>query len=336
MTSLKADLKAAQAERKRLEEGDVERAKAKKKLIQLEEETEACRAEEHRLKAQLEAEGQKRTALAKTEQQRGRWVDPAKTEPMDAEQQNKAVQTIKHRRDRLTKLLATIKAPSATVKEEDALRQLDSELKKLEKAQVILLRELHQVNKTVDAERREVSLKKGNIEGNVEGEDAEQREAKEEEYVRKLEEMANKLKPQRDKAESAHKELKEAWDGWFETLQTAARKLQARSDAGESDAVRLPDGEQQTPAFKVLEVLREISQRHADLKKRASELSGQEAALNAKLESCKGKIVGQGAALQLEKRLEGMRKARVEAAIAAERRGPLPESWEGVTLPALS
>ena len=92
---------------------------------------------------------------------------------MDAEQQNKAVQTIKHRRDRLTKLLATIKAPSATVKEEDALRQLDSELKKLEKAQVILLRELHQVNKTVDAERREVSLKKGNIEGNVEGEDAE-------------------------------------------------------------------------------------------------------------------------------------------------------------------
>ena len=64
------------------------------------------------------------------------------------------------------------------------------------------------------------------------------------------------------------------------SLSAAARP---RADAGDEHAVRLPGGESTTPAFKVLELLRELGVRHAELRGRAVDHQVAEARPDARL-----------------------------------------------------
>ena len=72
---------------------------------------------------------------------------------MDAESHARAMDKLRRRRAGMQKLLATLRDPQATYREEDGLRQLEGELKALERSQQAHARELTLLSKSVDATR---------------------------------------------------------------------------------------------------------------------------------------------------------------------------------------
>ena len=322
LAALKSDLDKARKERARLEKADEERQQRRRAIEDAEAQVESAKAEAAALTKRIEAEQRRRAELAETEQKRGRWVDPAKSESVDAEAQSKAAAALRRRKAGMMKLLATLREPGAAVREEDALQQLERELRALEKAHHGAVRELASCSKQVDTQRAQVAALRGGsaLEGvggvGGAGGDAEEREQQGEEYVRKLEKMRQSVVDSRTRAEAAKAEVQGAWEGWFEVLAGCARTLQAQADAGVADAPPLPDGEQTTPAFKVLELVRELSARHAELRKRVSASDRQAAEVQQKLDACQKRVAAQHVAIRHTQSINGRLAAARQRAAA--------------------
>ena len=347
---LKQNLETTKKEMKRLERLHEERTQLRFRIDAIDKETEAANAEAAALKKKLAAEQKRQKEEAKnggggsgagpssSSSSSSRWVDPAKAEPMDPETQGRAIENLKRRRAGLQKLLATLKDPEATLREEDALRQLSSEEKKLERGQLAQVRELALRSKQVEAGRAQVG-EPGRGGGGGGGSSsmpemtAEEREEKEEEYVKRLSEMLTNTRASHDKVKAAADELKSDWDGWFAMLSAAAARLQAKQDAGDDIHFRMPEG-QTTPAFKVLELVRDLNARHADLRKRVSDVDASTEAMKAKLQAMTSKIQAQGLALRIDANRAREWKVSNKAGAGG---GPGPAAdGGGVLLPALT
>ena len=312
MKTLKQELELVKSERVRLEALNEERAELRAKLDQLESETQDSKNEAAAIARRIETEERRVAAAASAEQQaRGRWNEPARSDTMDAESHARAMDKLRRRRAGMQKLLATLRDPQATYREEDGLRQLEGELKALERSQQAHARELTLLSKSVDATRvqLEAERKGGSIFGGPGGHGggsalgveigAEEREAQEEEYVRRLTEMARTTAAAREKAVGTAQAAKDTWEAWFEVLSQCARLLDSRADAGSAGGVRVPEGSS-TPAFRVLELVRELTVRQADLKKRAADGNAKEAQLGSRLKQFQSKISAQSLALRLD------------------------------------
>ena len=340
LLALRSELDALSAERRNLEQQDEERRALRRQLSEVESEAEQARREEAALVKRIEIEGQRNAEHATTEQKRARWVDPAKTEPMDAEALTRAAATLKRRRQALTRLLASLNDPEAAVREEDALRQLEAERRELERSQQGNVRLLSQCGKQVDSSRVQVASRRGG--GAIEGgpadvEDPAKREEKEEEYMRRMLQMERSMAESRRRAEAANNVVKGAWEGWFQLLSNCARRLQARTDAGEKEVPRLPEGADTTPAFKVLELVRTLSARHTELKQRVAKTLAAEQMLERRISECRSKIAHQGVALRSDSKMLEIRKARASrGSVGAPVASSAPaSSTEAFSLPPL-
>ena len=342
IATLKANLVAMRKEQVRLEERQAERDAQKKQLAEIEAQAAAARTEEAALRKKFDsASGGKSSKLAAAEQQRGRWVDPAKSEPVDEETQHRATMQLKRRKQALTRLLAALRDAETTAREEDTLRQLNGELAKLQKSRHGLQRELSQCMKQVDASRAQVAALRGSV-GALDGGsadrpaavDPEQREEQEEEYLRRLNDVVGRMSAASATAVGANAIVKAEWESWFEALSSCARRLQARADAGADDAVALPEGGGEggggmsTPAFRVLELVRTLSTKHAELRKRVADSTAQEKELEAKLTVCRERAAAQHIAIkhatQQTARILGERAIRAKAAMPAAAEAEAP------------
>jgi hypothetical protein len=299
LRAVRADLEAAKAECARLGKLHKERLEARSKVEALDMEAQSTRAEAQSLAKRIEAEERRKgtTVGAAAEQQRSRWVDPANTQ-MDPEAHSRAVENLRKRRTALQKLLAALKDPQAVFREEDALRQLEAQKKALERAQTSQMRELALCSKQVEGRRHQMQVERG-ANGLQPDLGEEERAEKDEEYLRRLQAMLSSTQASREKMGGLCDRLNAEWSGWFELLSSSARRLDAKSDA-DASLPRLAEGETTTPAFKVLELVRDLSARAAELRKRASGSAAGEAALELKLKAMQSNISAQGLALKLD------------------------------------
>ena len=242
------------------------------------------------------------------------WATNQQTFPIPGPRNNtraRATTQLKRRKQALTRLLAALRDPEASAREEDALRQLAGEMRALEKSQHGHERELGQCMKQVDASRAQVAARRGSgaLDGGGAdrggGADPEQREEQEEEYLRRLQDMLARLTEASTQAVGANAVVKGEWESWFEMLSSCARRLQAKADAGAQDAVALPEDSGgdggaavSTPAFRVLELVRSLSTRHDELRMRAKLSVAQEKEVNAKLVVCRERIAAQHTAIK--------------------------------------
>lgn len=306
LKQLNHQLKQAKAERAKLEKLHEERCDLRQKIEALDAETAEAKAEVVAMTKKLEAEKRRQDSAAESSGDAtssaaaaaaaaGRsWVDPAKTEPMDVEKQSRAAEGLRQRRTRLTRLLEQLRDPGVIVREEDALRELNLELKQLSRSHQSHVRELALRGKQVEAGRAVRAANAKPLEMS-----AEETEEKEQDYVRRLTDMLATTEASHRKAKDQCEALLEQWEGWFSMLSTCSSGLQAKADAGDLSNFALPEG-QSTPAFKVLEMCRDLEARHKDLRKR---LTGQEAAnetMKQKLRSMNEKISAQGLALKID------------------------------------
>ena len=96
-----------------------------------------------------------------------------------------------------------------------------------------------------------------------------------------------------------------------QVLASCARTLESKADAGDAH-LRLPEGAN-TAAFKVLELVRELSAKHAAVCKRKADADAMEVSTELKVRALKSKVSAQGLALKLE----ASRAAKGAAAVAA-------------------
>jgi DNA repair exonuclease SbcCD ATPase subunit len=268
---LQQDLKAATAERSRLEKLHEERCSLRAKVEALDAETAEAKGEIAALTKKVEAEKRRQesgegssasapsaTAVAAAAAAGRSWIDPAKTEPMDAEAQSRATEALRQRRARLKRLLAQLRDPDVIVREEDSLRELAAELKQLERSYHAHVRELALRGKQVEAGR---AVRLGKSFDKPQEMSAEESEEKEQDYVRRLTDMLNTTLASHGKVSAQCEALREQWEGWFAMLSKVGSRLQAKADAGDLSDFSLPDG-QSTAAFKALEMCRELEARH--------------------------------------------------------------------------
>ena len=335
-------LEAAQAEQRRLEALHEQRLGARREIEALEAEALEVQSQARGLRKLAEEE----VARIHTESQRRSWVDPARERPPDDEAQAKAVEGLRRRQQGLRRLLELCSDATVRVREEDGLTVLRAELRQAERERQDRERELAVSSKQVDAFRLQAEKGGGGGGGGGSGGGGgkqahagddlspEAREERDVAYVKRLADAAQRMGAQRDQTAAAAAQARSELMGWLGLLGRAARKLQARADAGAEGAVRLEEsttaaegeegeiegGAASSAAFLLIGHVGRLSQQHRTLRKREADSKAAEAAYELQLKTLRSKIAAQDVAIGMQQRLDAVRakqRARLDARRAA-------------------
>ena len=183
--ALRSQLDAARKEVKRLQELHQQRLDVSKQIKALEADAEkasaaaqSARDEARAFTRRVEAEEERRKAGDAAEKP-GRWVDPAQETTADPDTKLKALEILRRRKATKSRLLAALRDPEAAMREEDALKSLESEIKAVERARVSHVRELSLRTKQVDAGRNQMQTEQSRAEGGGQADSEDSRATKE-------------------------------------------------------------------------------------------------------------------------------------------------------------